>query len=444
MAVSKEKNQEVPVTDLQKCCPEFKKDDSSDILTFHYRLKQYPVVNDRRIPVEVKTIVRIERIPGPLVLGDLVYTTTLLPGETVRLFSQDRRTRFTYDSATKLSYRNEQTSEERYFMASMSDYMSDLSTRDSAHSENQSSGSTEGHGGTSGALESFFVGASVDVGGSYSAQSTADFLKEFSAHAEASAHASVVATRAASSVSVGEVQSRTHIEGTSQEHFESASRAFSNPNRCHAVTYFFYQLNKTQTIRISLESIERRVIDSTGDARVANKAFLKRGNLGVIPNDVLANDPKRYDAQIIALKSAQLYSPQTSLTAGTEKVYSAQAYVSSIAEAQPLAASVAKKALDTVDTGLASLKLIDRVGGSVTPVTKTRFLRELHTSLPTPGILIRGCLDECYVCEPALTLRIELEIEQKKLENELLKRKIELLEKSQEYRCCPPAPVIQE
>lgn len=442
MAVSKEKSQEV--VDVQKCCPDFKRDDSSDILSFHYRLKQYPVVNNRRIPVEVKTVIRIERIPGPLVLGDLVYTTTLLPGETVRLFSQDRRTRFTYDSATKLSYRHEQTSEERYFMASMSDYMSDLSTRDYSHSGKQSSGSSEGHGDTSGALETLFVGASVDVSGSYSAQSTADFLREFSSHAEASAHAAVVATRAANSVSVGEVQSRTHIESASQEHFESSSRAFTNPNHCHAVTYFFYQLNKTQTIRISLESIERRVIDSAGDARVANNAFQKRGNLGVIPSSVLAHDPKRYDAQVTALRSANLYSPQAAQAIGTEKVFMAQAYVSSDAEVQPLTASVVKKALESVDSGLASLKLVDRVGGSVTATAKTQFLRELHTSLPTPGIVIRGCLDECYVCEPALTTRIELEIEQKKLENELLKKKIELLEKSQEYRCCPPAPVIED
>ncbi|WP_337863511.1 hypothetical protein [Nitrososphaera sp.] len=33
---------------------------------------------------------------------------------------------------------------------------------------------------------------------------------------------------------------------------------------------------------------------------------------------------------------------------------------------------------------------------------------------------------------------IELDIERKKLENEKPKKEIELLEKSQQYRCCPP------
>jgi hypothetical protein len=57
--------------------------------------------------------------------------------------------------------------------------------------------------------------------------------------------------------------------------------------------------------------------------------------------------------------------------------------------------------------------------------------------LPTPGLLVRGCLDDCNVCEPELEREIHLELERKALENKLLARQIELLEKAQEYRCCP-------
>jgi len=42
--------------------------------------------------------------------------------------------------------------------------------------------------------------------------------------------------------------------------------------------------------------------------------------------------------------------------------------------------------------------------------------------------VIKGCLDECDICEPLLD---------RELENELLKKQIDLLDKSQEYRCCP-------
>src|SRR5262245_51039034 len=96
-------------------------------------------VGDQRIivPVEVKVITRFERCPGPMSLGDLVYTTTLLPGEKVRLFTTDRRTRFTFDSSTKVSYRNEQSSEEHFYLASFSDFMSDITARDSLHSSNK-------------------------------------------------------------------------------------------------------------------------------------------------------------------------------------------------------------------------------------------------------------------------------------------------------------------
>ncbi len=60
--------------------------------------------------------------------------------------------------------------------------------------------------------------------------------------------------------------------------------------------------------------------------------------------------------------------------------------------------------------------------------------------------MIKGCLDNCGTCEPMLEKRIELELERMRLENEKLKREIELLDQAQEYRCCPvgegePEPV---
>ena len=55
------------------------------------------------------------------------------------------------------------------------------------------------------------------------------------------------------------------------------------------------------------------------------------------------------------------------------------------------------------------------------------------------GVVVKGCLDDCEVCEPALKRKIKLDLDRLELENELLKRQIELLDQSQEYRCCPPA-----
>lgn len=428
------------------CCPQLDADRSCDALDFHYRLIHTATVNAdnqvRRVPVEVILHARLERCPGPLALGDLVYSTTLLPGEKVRLFSTDRRTRFSLDSSTSVSYRREQTSEERYFMSSMSDFMSDLTVRDEGRSGNQKRGSFETHGETSGAIESFLAGPSIDVSGSYNAESTSDFLRELNQHARASSERSVEATRAASSVSVGEVQSRSHTEGESEDHFESASRIFANPNRCHAVTFYFYQINKTQTVRLTLEAIRRRVIDPAGDSRIANNAFTSRGEVSVIPSAVLATDKERLEIEQIGRSSVAAAEAGT-ISTGNQTLLATRLATASFAVAQPaepLSAEVRAKALAAVDDDLVKAGLIDRKTGEATDEIKASFAFEVASSLPTPGMLVRGCLDDCDICEPALMREIELDLEHKALENELLRRRIELLDQAQEYRCCPCEP----
>ena len=63
--------------------------------------------------------------------------------------------------------------------------------------------------------------------------------------------------------------------------------------------------------------------------------------------------------------------------------------------------------------------------------------REKTMSIPTPGVLVKGCLDDCDISEREVTKLLDLEIACKDLENQLLAKKVALLEKSQEYRCSP-------
>lgn len=427
------------------CCPPLEPDRVCDVLDFHYRQIHSTTVpaGDRRQNVQVEVIIhaRLERCPGPLTLGDLVYTTTLLPGEKVKLFTSDRRTRFSFDSASKVSYRNEQTSEERSYMASMSDFMSDVSSRDSVKSSNKSKGSAQGHAETSGAIESFFAGPSVDVSGSYSAESSSDFLRELSSHAQSSHRRSEIAVRASNSVSVGEVQSRTHTETESQDHFESSSREFSNPNRCHAVTFFFYQINKLQTVKFTIESIERRVIDQAADTKVTNNSFASRGGVSAIPTAVLATAKDRLEVEAIGRNSVAANQRADAVNVSGQFAGANLAFQPALAAAvfvpEPLTAAVRQKALQQVDERLVAAKLLNQVGGKISDETKRTFSFEQTSSLPTPGTIVKGCFDDCDICEPSLQKEIELDLERKRLENELLKRKIELLDKSQEYRCCP-------
>ena len=61
------------------------------------------IARGHAVTVDVTLHFRLTRCSGSLAQGDLLYTTTLMPGEKVRLFSSDRHTRFSYDSETKLS-----------------------------------------------------------------------------------------------------------------------------------------------------------------------------------------------------------------------------------------------------------------------------------------------------------------------------------------------------
>lgn len=422
------------------CCPPLAKDKVCDVLDFHYRLihPTTVVAGNRPVQVEVLIHARFERCPGPMTLGDLVYSTTLLPGEKVKLFTSDRRSRFTFDSSTKVSYRNEQTSEERYYTASLHDFMSDLSVRDSGSASSSNRGSAKGHAGTSGAIQSFFGGASVDVSGSYEASSTSDFLRELSQHASSSDRRAEVGTRAASSASVGEVSSRTHAEGESSDHFESASREFSNPNKCHAVTYYFYQINKTQTVRFKIVAIRRRVIDPAADTRITNNPFVADGDVSAIPNAVLATDANRLQVEEIG-RASELARLRAGATARESALNAAAGTIANrfvAADVAPIPLAAKARALAQVDAALQKQGLINE-RGQVSEDVVAELSFERTSSLPTPGMLVKGCLDDCDVCEPARQREIALDLERKALENELLKKQIELLEKSQEYRCCP-------
>lgn len=432
-----------PSEQMIPCCPPLETKPVCDVMDFHYRLLHQ---QQSRVPVEVIVHARLQRCPGPLALGDLAYSTTLFPGEKVRLFTTDRRSRFTYDSATKVSYRNEQTQEEHFYMSSWSDFMSDLSIRDSGRSSNRNKAHFDTHGETSGFFETVFGGPSVDVSGNFSSESTSDFLRELSQHASASHHRAEMGARASSTVSIGEVQSRTHIETESQDHFESSSREFSNPNKCHAVTFYFYRINKIQNVKFSIESIERRVIDPAADTRVTNNPFASKGAVSTIPAAVLATDKERLGVEAIGRESflRSQAASQPSIAAGTFQpglLVAARA----VNLQPPLTEAMRKEALESVEKQLVAAGLLDRVGidARITPIAQKKYSFEATSALPTPGVFVRGCVDDCNICEKELMQAMELDLERKKLENEKLKKEIEILDKSQEYRCCP-SPMPEE
>ena len=417
-----------------ECCPPLVECDPCDSIDFRFRLPFRPVVgtdNQRRlVPVEVTLHFRLTRCGGPLSLGDILYSTTLLPGERVRLYTSDRHSRFSFDSETSLAYRNHTSSEESYYMAGMANAVSNISVNENAASTSSfHSSSISGGGGLGIDLGFISLGGGVS-GSSYDANSASRFARSLTQHADSSSRHVEVGTRAASHTSVGEVHTRAHSEGESEDQYESSSRVFANPNRCHALTFLFYKLNKCQTIRWELVGIERRVLDPAAPTGVHLNDPAPASGVGVIPNSVLATAASRPDVERRGQASVAESFVATAVAARA-------GFAAVAIAAEPITASARKAALDAVDKELVAEKLLAAVGGEVSDAAKKLLGWQRQIALPTAGVIVKGCLDDCDVCEPSLDREIKLDLDRKELENELLKKQIDLLEKSQQYRCCP-------
>lgn len=424
--------------DRLPCCPEVTKEPCCERLRFSYRLTNRQ--ND--VPVEIIIVAELERCPGPLSLGDVVYSTTLLPGEKVRLFTSTRNTRFTYDSESKVSYRHEQSSEETYYMRAMDRYASDLTATDRGSSQSSSRSDFETDVDASYASIGFAGGGSVNVEGNFSSRSASSFMRELSSHLRTSHDRSVQATRAANAVQMGEVQSRTHSEGESEDAYEASTRTFENRNDCHAVTYFAYQLVKQQTLKFRVVSVLRRIVDAAGDSSVVARPVRPGTGVKVLPAGILATQAGRIGVQTEARVSAAAQQANVLGTPGGIGNLAGFAPVLTATrlaiDAQPVALAVQDAVLNKVDAELVKEGVLAQVGSDAVGARLSAELNFERTfCLPTQGIVVKGCLDPCSTCEDSREKSIALDLERKALENRLLAKQIDLLEKSQQYRCCP-------
>ncbi|MBV8809006.1 MAG: hypothetical protein JO033_10055 [Acidobacteriaceae bacterium] len=426
------------------CCPQLETCNCCDRLDFRYRLPFRPTVNvDNRtqiVPVEVTLVFTFERCPGSMSLGDLLYSNSLMPGETVRLFSSDRHSRFYYDSETQLSSRQQTTSEESYFMSSFANSLSQLNLLDqSAQNSSYHSSSVGGGGGAGLDLGFFSIGGSVSAS-SYDANAASTFAHSLSQFAASSSSQVQAGTHAAASTSIGEVATRAHSSGESEDQYESSSRTFSNPNHCHAVTFFFYRINKCQKVSFTLSAIERRVIDPAAPTGALLNPPAPDTGVSVIPYAVTGTNSQRLAAEERGRTSVTETNNFTA--AGTNIAALGLRSAAFTITSEPLPVALRKAALAAVDADLEQEGLLDN-NGNLNPDAVKQFSWQKDICLPTPGVLVKGCLDTCSICEPEVEQKIQLELQRMDLENKLLQKKIDLLDKAQEYRCCPGSSSTQ-
>ncbi len=437
--------EKVVKTSKLDCCPELSNQPICDTLNLRYLLPYWTYSPDRknRIKVELVLYFQFKRCSGDLVLGDPIYSTTLLPGEKVRLYTSDRHSRWSYDSESGLSYRHETTSEESFFTAGMARAVSDLTVNQSGVSSSsfEESWSEGGAGADINILGLIKIGGGGS-GGNYDAESTRAFSQSLSQHAEASSAYVAASVRAKSSTAVGEVERRSHAEGESEAHYEASTRIIQNPNQCRAVTYIFHKINKVQKVSFSLKAITRRIVDPVAPTGAYQKIpYDNKGSIKIIPQAISADRKDRLEvehvARISALEHRQMVNDQEAKMRNDDIAFSTRASTrSTVLVDEPIDVKLRQTVLKQVDKELVDVGLLSPAGKpSKEIIAELSWNRE--EILPTPGILVRGCLDECDTCEPGLKEKIKVDLDRKKLKNELMKRQIELLEKSQEYRCCP-------
>ncbi|MEZ5778287.1 MAG: hypothetical protein R3E44_07995 [Paracoccaceae bacterium] len=430
----------ISINDLP-CCPEVSKEPCCEKLRISYRLSN----RQTDVPVEIIVIAEMERCPGPMSLGDVVFSTTLLPGEKVRLYTSTRNNRFTYDSQSEVSYRHEQSSEETYYMSAMDRYMSDLTVTDLGSANSSSHSDFETNVDGSYASIGFAGGGSVSVDGDFNSRSASSFIRQLSSHAQSSHDRSVQATRAANSVQMGEVQSRSHAEGESESAYEASTRTFENKNECHAVTYFAYQLVKKQTLKFRIVSVLRRVVDAAASSAVEARPVRPATGVKVLPNGILATQTARMDVETVGRTSAAAQRANVlsggggigigGISGGFANVTTPFRLATNV---QPIPVETQDKVLKKVDEELVKEGVLAKVGSDEVGAKLAAELNFERTyCLPTQGVVVKGCIDPCNVCEEERQKSMHLDLVRKDLENQLLAKRIQLLEKEQEYRCCP-------
>ena len=209
-----------------------------------------------------------------------------------------------------------------------------------------------------------------------------------------------------------------------------------------AITYFFHKLHKVQIIRFQLVAIERGVEDPSAPTGAYQRVPVDTtGRLTVLPQAIPATRKKQArtgeccayqrcgasaGSFCRCLIHARPHFPGLLLTVTQ----------SSLA-ANRLQTSFVRPLFSAVDEDLGKAGILDLKTGNPSGKFIAQLSWEREEILPTPGVIVKGCLDDCQTCEPELQKEIALDLGKKQLENSLLKKQIELLEKSQEYRCCP-------
>lgn len=424
-----------PPPDEVECCPVLVRCKPQHQIRPAYRILHTVPGADGQTPVQVEASwhLTLTNKTGDTMLGPVIKTVTLLPGQTVRLSIQDRASKFSYDTESSVVHREAHTSASSYYNAGMASAFSSLSSvssgrEASTHHDNSMSGS----GGAGLDLGFFEIGGSVG-GSSHDSSTTTTFLTSLSRTARSQSSHVEMGTQSAYSTSVGYVSSKSHAEGESEEHSEAATHFYRNENRCHAVNHRFHQLVEEHTITLTVDEVVLRVVDSTASTGAVPVVRRPLTGLSPKPEAVSVLSPKLVQAEAAAREAAMARTARPAQgPVGLGNDTASAVPVAALTQEERDAAIKAVMA-DLVKAGLVT------ADGKATARAQRLFGWTHVICLPLDGVHVMSCLSDCDVCEPELKKKIELELERMALENEHLARETELMDKDLDHqpRCCP-------
>jgi hypothetical protein len=410
------------VLQLGKPCPPLamKPEQTCDVMHLTYRLS---VVAGHRL-VELALRYELERCTLGYTLGDLLYSTTLLPGERVWLSFRNRHSVSRLTEDTSFSASTHSRSSESVWMDTYRHLATDIdrsvstSTRSSSHSEFE----TKASGGY--ATLGIIGTADVEVSGKFDSNSTLDFSSELHDHLESTFHQSNEISRMSESASVTEINSHRTVEKEVNDELKAGVRIFRNINACHTLTFLFYQIAKRQRVRIKLTGVSYRALNPDAETAVRPKDFV----LSLADNQEILKVSDRI--QLAEKHYATLKTPPAYMVAGGHssatgpRVYRDAAIIGNLARLEMVIPIKDREA------AVAQIK-------KELPQSRFEFEFERELLLPTNAVFVDSALGGCLACEPYVVEKQKLELERLRLENEKLKQETELLDKHQLYRCCP-------
>ena len=111
---------------------------------------------------------------------------------------------------------------------------------------------------------------------------------------------------------------------------------------------------------------------------------------------VLATGSNRLAVAQRALQSVAVEEGGGAIGAATLATRSFATFVAQAA----IPVNLRQAALQQVDQDLVQQGLLDKVGGVASPAAQQALGWNRTLALPTPGVLVKGCLDDCDICEP--------------------------------------------